>query len=323
VSRCKRSILLYGDSGDGKSAQLGELAKHLYKTTGKKTLVYSGDGGGYLTIQPLINLGVIQIVDCTTWERPFEWLNKIVQGMIPNPSGAGWVSALTDEIGGVDYEGLTGSGELLMQDLAEQTAKGANIGGGPNISFTQGEVKVGGNNMAHFGVVQSRLSAAVAQSQRLPVDYVCWTALARRGQDQDTMATILGPQAVGKALTSEIPRWFQLCFRLMAVPANPVLKTKAEHRLYLRDHNDPTAAGAKSLGNDRVPMGATPLPEFISPASVVEALALVDKAVIEAEAKLREELLAAGQSVIDSTAEVRQPTAPAVLTRGVRPQGVR
>jgi hypothetical protein len=168
-------------------------------------------------------------------------------------------------------------------------------------------------------VVQSRLSSGVAQSQRLPVDIVVWTALARRGQDQDTMATILGPQAVGKALTSEIPRWFQLCFRLMAIPGNPTLRTKDEYRLYLRDHNDPTAAGAKSLGNDRVPLGASPLPEFISPADVVKALEMIDRAVLEAEAKLREELLSSGRAVTDLTEE-RPPTAEAVIARAVRPQ---
>jgi hypothetical protein len=275
-----------------------------------------------LTIQPLINLGVIQIVDCTDFARPFEWLNKIVQGMIPGPEGK-WVNGLTPEIGMIAFEGLTGFGELLMQDLADQTAKGANIGGGSNISFVQGDTKVGGNNQAHFGVVQSRLSSGVAQSQRLPVDIVCWTALARRGQDQDTMGTILGPQAVGKALTSEIPRWFQLCFRLMAVPGNPVLKTKDEYRLYLRDHNDLTAAGAKSLGNDRVPMDASPLPEYISPASVVKALQLIDAAVIEAEEKLREELLAAGQQVPDPQQHERQPGVVAPTVRATRPQGAK
>jgi hypothetical protein len=285
MSRCKKSILIFADSGDGKTTQTGCLAEKLFVEKGLRTRVYSADGGGWDPVKPYVEAGVMEIVDLTAVPRPWEWVNKIVQGMVP-VGGGKWEVKL-DGIGMVVYEGLTGIGDVLMQDLPEQASNGVNIGGSANVNFTQGDTKVGGNNVAHFGVVQSRIASAVGQSQRLDMDYVVWTALARRGQDQDNLSTILGPQAVGKALTSEIPRWFSYTFRLMVVPGNPLLKTKTEYRLYVRDHMDPTAAGAKGMGNDRTPLDATPLPEYIVPADIVKALELIGKAQVEATVKVR------------------------------------
>lgn len=272
---------------DGKTANIAVLAERVYAQTGRMTRVYVGDGGGWHVIAPHVSAGLIEIVDLTDQPRPWEWFDKIVKGKVPE--GTGWSKEpRLDNIGVVVYEGITGFGDILMQDLAEQTADGTiNVGGGANVSFKQGDVKVGGNNVAHYGVVQNRLASGVSQSQRLPVDFVVWTALAKRGQDQDTLGTILGPQAVGKSLTSDLPRWFNYTFRLMAVPGNPVLKTQTEYRLYLRAHVDATAQNAKGVGNIRTPLDAAPLPEFIKPANISVALDLIEKAQQEATAKVQ------------------------------------
>lgn len=296
MAKCKTSILLYGDSGSGKTVQSAHLAEWVYATTGKKARLYSADGGGWLSIQPHVDLGIVEAIDLTDVPRPFEWFNKIVLGMVPGKDGQ-WVPGVTPDLGVVIFEGLTGIADLLMQDLADQAAKGINIGGQANVNFRQGDVTIGGNNQAHYGLVQSRLASSVMQSQRLPVDYVVWTALARRGQDQDNLTTILGPQAAGKALTSEIPRWFQLSLVLADVPANPVLKQPAEHRIYLRDHIDALSGNAKMLGNDRTPLDSTPLPEYIAPADLVKVLGLLESARAEAKIKVQARLAALKKKV--------------------------
>ena len=286
MAKCVDSILMFGDSGDGKTAQIGQLAEMVYTQTGKKTRVYSGDGGGWRTIQPYVSAGIVEPVDMTQIDRPWEWLQAIVQGKIHD--GTKWiVDPHLDDIGALAYEGLTGFADMLMADLSDKSAKGINVGGGGAFNFRDGDTVVGSNNQAHYGQVQSRLYHAVSQSQRMPVLYVVWTAMARRGQDADNLATILGPQVCGKALTSEVPRWFVYTFRLMAVPANPTTKQKEEHRLYFHDHLAMDAAGAKGLGNDRTPLDATPLPEYIAPASIVKALELAGAAQREAEEKVR------------------------------------
>jgi hypothetical protein len=76
----------------------------------------------------------------------------------------------------------------------------------------------------------------------------------------------------------------------MVVPGNPLLKKAEEHRLYLKDHLDMTAAGARGMGNDRTPLDATALPEYIVPADVVKALAMIEAAKKEAVGKLRARL---------------------------------
>ena len=94
------------------------------------------------------------------------------------------------------------------------------------------------------------------------------------------------PQAAGKALTSEIPRWFSYTWRLVSIPDDPITKAKGEHRLYLHDHKDLLTPGAKVLGNDRLPLDAEPLPPYIAPASVVKALLEINKRAAAADAKI-------------------------------------
>lgn len=285
MAKCRKSILLFADSGEGKTAQIGELAEYLYRTEGKKTRLYAMDPGGWDTIQPQVNLGIVDVVDCFGPERPFEQLHYITQGAIPDGPNK-WKPGKSDDIGLYAFEGITAACDDMMQFLAAEGAAGKNIGGGTAISFSDGTIKVGGNNQAHYGIVQSNIYKFVTQSQRLGGAYVLWTAAARRADDNDSKAVILGPQAAGKALTSEIPRWFSYTWRLLSIPDNPITKAKGEHRLYFHDHLDQLTPGAKVLGNDRLPLDADPLPAYIAPASVVKALLEINKRTAAAEAKI-------------------------------------
>ena len=57
----KRTILGYGRTNSGKTANLGKLAEHVMTTTGKRTRLYTGDLGGTATIQPHIDLGIVDV----------------------------------------------------------------------------------------------------------------------------------------------------------------------------------------------------------------------------------------------------------------------
>jgi GTPase SAR1 family protein len=83
MARCKASILLYGDSGDGKTALIGELAEYLFRTERKVTRLYNADPGGWATIQPYVNLGIIELIDCLAIPQPWEWLDAISRGKVP------------------------------------------------------------------------------------------------------------------------------------------------------------------------------------------------------------------------------------------------
>jgi len=270
----RKSILLYGDTGDGKTALAGEMAEYVYAKDKKKTRLFSADRGGVATIRPYIDLGIIELEPLDG--DPWIWLNKSVRGFVKR--NGKWIKEDRPDIGMNVFEGMTSVADALMQSLAQKSSAGVNIGGGSNINFNVSEngetLKVGGNNMSHYGVVQSRIIEEVWESQKLD-GWLLWTASAKRDEDPNSTGKLLGPAIAGKALTGEVPRWFLYTFRVAAVPAQG--QTAERHILYLGDHSDVGSGNAKGLGNTRVPMDAPKLPMTVEPASLVKAIELINK----------------------------------------------
>lgn len=272
-----RTILLYGRTRAGKSTQIGELAEHVHKTTGKITRLYSADRGGFDPILPHMELGIIQVVSKAETD-PWIFLNKAVRGYV-RQSGKWVLDAKDNErIGLWAFESMTAFSDDLMASMARKAGENVNIGGGANISFTvsgDGEsLKVSGSNMAHYGVCQTRITEEVWESQKLPGEYVLWTASASKDEDREGGGKVIGPAVAGKALTAEVPRWFNLTFRIDCVPAQQGKGEK--HILYLGNSIDMGAGNAVSLGNTRTALDAPELPTTIEPASIVKALGLID-----------------------------------------------
>lgn len=289
MSQRKRTILMYGRSRAGKTALLGELAEFLKARTGLKTLVYWIDKGGIGPIQPLIDLGVIDLVEQGE-TSPWMFMNKASTGQIRKDGK--WVKADLSQYAMVGNESMTGFSDAFMNDLAEQASRGVNIGGAANVSFTissDGEsLKIGGNNMGHYNVVQNRILDEVWRSQKLPVPYVYWTASLSRDEDPNASGKVLGPAIAGKAMTAEMLRQFDLTFRADCLPAQAGKNER--HVLYLGNSVDLAAGNAVTLGNTRVPMGAKELPNSIEPASLVKALTLIEGAEEEAREGLKKRL---------------------------------
>lgn len=279
----RRTILMYARSRGGKTSQIGELAEWIKVTTGKKSLVNSIDRGGIGPIVPLIDLGIIDLVEQENTD-PWIFMNKITTGHIRDGSGK-WVKADLSKYGMIANESMTGFSDAFMNDLAAKSAQGINIGGAANIGFTvsgDGDaIKIGGNNMGHYNVVQNRILDEVWRSQKLDIPYLVWTASASRDDDPNASGKVIGPAIAGKALTSEMLRHFDLTFRLDCIPAQAGKPER--HILYLGNSLDLAAGNAVSLGNTRVPMGAKALPPSIEPASIVKALEMIIAA--EKEAK--------------------------------------
>ena len=285
----KKTILLYGRTRAGKTAQIGELAEYVLKTTGKKTRLYTADRGGVDTIKPHIDLGIIDVVEQGDSD-PWIFLNKAVRGYVRDDKGK-WVPG-DPNVGMFAFESMTAFADALMTSLAEKAASGTNIGGSGNVSFTvsgDGEsIKIGGSNMAHYNIVQTRITEEVWSSQKLQAPYIIWTASVSKDEDATSSGKVLGPQVVGRALTSEVPRWFGLCFRIDAIPAQ---QGKPErHVLYLGNSVDVSAGGAVGLGNTRAPKDAPELPSTIEPASIVKALDLIEGGYSKAVEEIKKRL---------------------------------
>lgn len=286
-----KTILIYGRTNSGKSAQIGQLAEYIYRTTGKKTRLATGDRGGLDTIKPYVNLGIIEPVEMGDSD-PWVYVNSVCQGKVRDGGGK-WVAGKNDNIGMFAFEGLRSFAEAFMSDMAKKAAQNINIGGGANISFTvsgEGEsMKVSGGNVAHFGVAQSRITEEVWSSFKLPGDIVCWTSSVSKDEDTTAAGKVLGPDVIGKALTAEVPRWFNLTFRIDVIPAQ---QGKPErHILYLGNHVDVGAGGAAGLGNIRMPLDAVKLESNqIEPASIIKALELIDNGGKQAEEQIKKRL---------------------------------
>ena len=273
----KRTILLYGRTNAGKTALVGELAEYVKKTTGKNTRLYTGDRGGLDTIRPYIDLGIIEPVELDG-KDPWIFLNNACAGKIKDASGK-WAMPDNSNIGLFAFESLRSFAEALMESMKVKASQNVSIGGGSNISFNvteEGEtLKISGSNMAHFGVAQGFMTEQVWKSQKLNAPYVMWTSSVSKDEDTTAAGKILGPDVIGKALTAEVPRWFNYSFRIDVVPASGTAKER--HILYLGNHVDVGAGNASGLGNIRMPLdGKMPDKNTIEPASLVAALELLE-----------------------------------------------
>lgn len=274
-----RTILLYGRTRSGKSTLLAELAEWLKKTTGLSSLIYSIDKGGVGPMRNHIRKGIIDLV-AQEGTNPWLFMSKASRGQVRDEKGK-WVPTDLSQYAMVGIESITGFGDAFMLDMAEKAAQGINIGGQANVSFKvtgDGEtINVGGSNMAHYNVAQSRIMDEFWRSQKLGVaKYIVWTAGASKEEDTTNGGKVVGPSAPGKALTLELPRNCDLCFRVDCLPASA--GKEEEHILYMGNTIDLAAGNATSLGNTRVPLGADPIPSTIKPASLVRALELIEKA---------------------------------------------
>jgi hypothetical protein len=286
----RTTILMYGRSGSGKTAQIGELAKYVAKTLGKRTRLYTADRGGLDTIQPLIDIGVIDLVPIES-TNPFVFLNKAVRGYVRDGSGK-WIPGDLSNTGLVAFESFRSLAERIKQWMEDS---GLNIGGTANQSFqvndaSSGEqLKIGGGNIAQYGITQSRITSEVWESQQLPVEYLIWTSSVSKDEDTTTSGKVLGPDVIGKALTAEVPRWFHYTFRLDTIPAQQGKEER--HLLYLGSHVDVGAGNATGLGNTRMPLDAPKLSKtVIEPASIVEALRILDESKQKAVDVLKKQL---------------------------------
>lgn len=301
------TICLYGDTGDGKTTLLGEWAEYDYirtydrsTRTGKKMRLYTADPGGYRSIVPYVKEGIIEIVDLVGMPLPWEWLKHVTMMKLPviTNEGTRWVEDPLRNlaIGTNAFEGGTAYADALMQDAAEQATEGRNIGGEPPaFRYTSNDVKWAGNSRSHFGSVQTIMNIAIQHTlNRLTSTHVIWTFMAKRANDADTASPILGPQLAGKALTSDIPRLFNYCYRAMAIPADEFTGNRAVHRLYFDDINETMSPGVKSLGNSRLPLDSDEdIKSFVEPASLVAAKKVWDAQVAKAQERIAARIAAA------------------------------
>lgn len=283
-------ILVYGRSNSGKSAMAGELAEYAFIKTGKPTILWTADKGGTKTVQPYIDLGIIQVCEIGTTD-PFIFLNKAASGSVRDANGK-WIKADITKYGCAVFESFRSFADSMMMSMEQKLAAGVNIGGSANISFqaaSDGDtLKVSAGNMSIYGVAQNQIRNEVWNSHKLDIPYLMWTSAVSKDEDINAAGKVLGPDVIGKAMTTVTPYWFDYTFRIDTIAAQ---NGKPErHLLYLGTHSDVNAGGAAGLGNIRMPLDGKIEQTVIEPASIVKALESIEAGSKGATDKIRARL---------------------------------
>jgi energy-coupling factor transporter ATP-binding protein EcfA2 len=266
-SKCIESILVYGVSGAGKTTQIQELAKYIYRTTGKITRLVSMSGGGWTSIQPAVDAGLIIPTYIRGREFPIETLDKVTKGywpidpqdptskLIPVTEQKDWA-----RVGGVAFDGITEGCDWMMSYINSQEASGKIKISAQSSNFKDGGTSYGSPSMAHYGNVQSRISDFVAQSKALRGVYTMWTALELKSTDDNTRLPLYGPDICGKAKTAGAAAWFDNTLHIYLTGMGGLKKGAVVRRLYLSNHfeDDGIPYVAKNRGHFYFP-----LPEFL------------------------------------------------------------
>lgn len=227
-----RSGIAYGVSGTFKSTAAAHFAKYIYEVTGRATLLFSMDGGGWGPMEPLIKAGVINAYRGNT-QVPLPVLRKISQGYWPEDSGETAIERtnlrLVDwsRYGGLIVEGLTSISQAVMRHLADSQIKTGEEATSPFSQRVLVDGKVvtetfAGNSKAHYGFVQNQLYSLVTNFTSLPCHYVLFTALESRTEEDDR-STIYGPQVAGKKATALVPSWVGDCLHSEGYPVERLI----------------------------------------------------------------------------------------------------
>jgi hypothetical protein len=214
-----RSGVIYGGSGRRKTTQVKQFAHYIAERTGKATLLLSLDGGGWSPCQPEVDAGMIVPFFCDPSLVPLPTLRKISQGYWPKDASlpANEINLVPTDwklYGGMAVEGWTSITSAAMRYLPD---KGINVGGEEREKlggFSQ-TIQVDGaarsevfrsNTRGDYGFVQNFLYGFVMNCNSLPCEYVLYTALESKTEDDDR-TTIYGPAISGKKATAQCGAW--------------------------------------------------------------------------------------------------------------------
>lgn len=216
-----RSGCIYGPTGSRKTTAIKHFAHYIAERTGKSTGLITLDGGGYAPCEPEVQAGMILPWRVDTATIPLPLLRKASQGYWPadanetDPARINLVPINWKEVGGIAVEGLTSISAVAMRYLPD---KGIDVGGEDRAKlggFSQ-PVTVNGqmqqqvfrsNTRGDYGFVQNFLYGLVMNWNSLPAEYVLFTALENKAEDDDR-SPVFGPAIAGKKATSQCGAWF-------------------------------------------------------------------------------------------------------------------
>lgn len=311
ATKCLESLLVYGISGAGKTTQVGELAVWVHEKLHKKTRLVSCSGGGWTSIKPAVDAGIVQPLSIYSRESAVETLDKLTKGywpcdtedptakLVPPEEQKDW-----GEVGALCFDSLTESCDWMMTKLLMAEAAGKIKISALSMSFRDGTTTYAAPAMSHYGNVQERLSQFIAQSKQIGDRYCMWTALELKASDDNTRLPLYGPDVIGKAKTAKASAWFDNTLHLH-LSGGGLKKGVPVRRLYFNTHfeDDGIPYIAKNRGHYSSPMSKlVDNKDYLEgdDASVYKFLQLLEKSHESALGKFKDRLagLAPGVRII-------------------------
>ena len=276
-----RSGVIFGDTGTFKTTAIAHMARYIAEKTGKATLLFSCDGGGWGPCQEEVEAGMIRPYRCDTATIPLPILRKVSQGYWPrNPEETDlakldFCPVEWGDVGAVAVEGFTSIGTMLMRHAADRNLKTGEEGTTPFSMpiMVNGRVQnetFAGNSRGHYNFVQNQLYGLTMNFVSWPVDYVLFTGHEKKTEEGDR-TTVMGIAVPGKAITPLIPTWVGDCIhaqdyhleRVMSVPRiggkpgemEDIKTVDTVCRYYFKKHPDPVT-GIMYPAKPRVTHGA-------------------------------------------------------------------
>lgn len=245
-----RTIILYGDSGLGKSENARAFAKLAYEVTGLPVRLISHEVSSQTVFADLVRAGIVVPYWFFQAKNPLPAMRRLSAGDWPVrlPDGTWKWEPWKGGVGAYIYEGLTTASEMLLEDgrdkqrmTAEQKEKAFKESeGGQEFMFAK-------SSMSNFDFVQSEMLRNLKAFGGLPIWRMLWTSHEAKGEDEDTKAAIRGPGLVGKAKTGAVQRYCSLLLHIEGYPTTEkvsdekggtleVVRTK--RRIWFEPHPD-------------------------------------------------------------------------------------
>ena len=276
------SLALYGDTRSGKTRECAAIALYVWKTFGKRTRYITVDGGSYEPLLPLIEAGIVEVLDLTSaegdllhairavslglWLEDGEWKRPEKQ------RGFG-------DVGCVIFETLSTLSSLIIRYYVDKNIKVSEDLIGYTVLTADDEQLVqalgrqvsGTISRSHYNALARELTTLVTNCRAMcnlfpAMELMVYTLHdGSNEQERVGMKTItLGPSTEGSKFGREFPRHVGDLIYTVVVPSAD--KRTVEYRAYFTPYVDPSLAGkqwpASLRGGAEVTSALKKLPEF-------------------------------------------------------------
>ena len=197
-----KTLILYGDSGLGKSSQLAEVAEYLYRRYKKPVRLVSAEDSSKTIFQPLIMAGMVQALFVTKSVNPTPTMRHLSRGDWHD--GTKWHTWDGSACAYI-VEGLQSIAEVLHEDCRE---KGRFLGEQKgNEAVEEGE-RLNLPGKFSYNFVQLEMIRLLRGFAMIPgIERVLWSGHETKGVEEGTGTQIRGPALVGTAKTGSVSKY--------------------------------------------------------------------------------------------------------------------